>query len=684
MYSLSTKIERLPGVGPSLKRTLNNLGLFYIEDLLYHLPFRYIDFSKKTSIINAQVGQLVTIQGTILSVTARKSFRSRLQFTDAVLEDDSGEIKLMFFNQPYLASQLSVGDKLVVAGKIEWYKDKQLTNPFFEKIEEDHDVSGKILPIYHLTKGLTNLRVVKFIKLAWENTVIDPVEFLSKQIIKRFKLIGIRDALYALHFPSDSRIIEKARSRIAIDDCLPQQMASAIKQKSLENSLAPVIPTDIEFIKEQLALLPFELTASQKRATWDILLTLNSGKPQSRLLEGDVGSGKTIIALLVSLMTAKAGFQVIILAPTEILAKQHFETFQKFAGNFSNKISLLTRSFAEVGNSKSSKQEVANKLESQDIQIAIGTHALLSEHLKIPRLGLVIIDEQHRFGVAQRAFLQKQHTNDLIPHLLSMSATPIPRSLALSLFGNLEISQLTQMPKNRQKISSNLLEESNRHIAYKKITDEVNQGRQAFVITPKVEESDTDVKSVKAEFERLQKLFPKFKLGLVYGSMSGVDKEAVMTDFGEGKLDILVATTVIEIGIDVPNATVMLIEGAENFGLAQLHQLRGRIGRGNFESFCYLFTTQDDQLETSRLKIFEQTSDGFILAEHDLKERGFGDLFGKQQSGFAFRFPDFITIAALKQAREIALHILETDPELVSHSTLKQQSTKYLETIHTE
>jgi ATP-dependent DNA helicase RecG len=684
MLTINTKIERLPSVGPSLKSTLNKLGIFYIEDLFYHLPFRYIDFSQKIPIGESQVGQLATLEGQLTKITARRSFKSHLAFTEAFLSDGTGQIKLVWFNQPYLAKQFHEGDIIIAAGKVEIYKDKQLTNPYFEILQADQTAVGKVLPIYHLTAGITNLRLVKLIKLAWKQTTAKFTDFLPELIRKQFSLLPLEQAIQTLHFPLSSEDINKARFRVAIDDVLPQQLAAEIKQQSLEQSAAPKIPTDVEFIKSVLKDLPFMLTPSQKRATWDILQDLSIGQPMNRLLEGDVGSGKTIVALLAAASVAKAGFQTIILAPTEILARQHFETFQKFGGKLANKIGLLTRGFALHGQQSVAKTKLAASLSTGQLKILIGTHAVLSEKLPLHKLGLIIIDEQHRFGVGQRAFLGKQHGADTNPHLLSMSATPIPRTLALSLFGNLAISQLKTLPANRQPITSQLLTENNRTKAYQKITEEVASGRQAFVITPKVEDSESGTKSVKAEFARLQKLFPKFKLGLVYGGMKSIEKDAVMTQFANNELQILVATTVIEIGIDIPSATVMLIEGAENFGLAQLHQLRGRVGRGVHASYCYLFTTDDAHLDTERLKIFERTADGFALAEFDLEQRGFGDLFGEQQSGFHFRFPKFITLEALKTAREIALALLASDPELTKLPILKQQAGAYLETLHTE
>lgn len=683
MLTLNTKIERLSGVGPQLAKTLNKLGIFFIEDLIYHLPFRYLDFSQKTTTDKLEAGQLVTIEGTVLEINSRRSYKSRMWLAEATLEDNTGTIKLVWFNQPYIAKQLNEGDKIIASGKVEWFKQFQITNPYFEKIDSENS-NGKILPVYHLTKGITNFRITKMIQLAWQMTQESITDYLAAGVLKSFKLPSLKSSLENLHFPVDQKQIEQSRFRIAIDDSLPQQMASSLKQKSLEQSLAAKVEINLELVKQFLEQLPFTTTNSQKRASWDIFQDLQSGKPMNRLLEGDVGSGKTLVAALASLNVMHNDLQTIILAPTEILAKQHYDTFIKFFPKQKSQIAILTGSYSESGSGALSKKDLISKIYSNDCKIIIGTHALLSDKLHFPTLSLVIIDEQHRFGVAQRAFLQKQHSESKIPHLLSMSATPIPRTLALSLFGNLQISQINTIPKNRKPIISKLLSEGQRAIAYKKIQEEVKAGRQAFIITPKVEESETEVKSVKQEFENLQKLFPKLKIGLVHGSQKSDAKESVMNDFYNRKLDILVATTVIEIGIDVPNATVMLIEGAENFGLAQLHQLRGRVGRGEHQSFCYLFTTQESQLETERLQIFESVSDGFKLAEFDLQQRGFGNLFGTDQSGFSFRFPKFITMQALQKSHEIAEEILKQDPDLKDHPELKQKAYSYLEQIHTE
>lgn len=683
MLTLNTKIQRLPSVGPKLATILNRLGIFYIEDLFYHLPFRYIDFSAKINIGEAKVSQMATLEGKIVSVSARKSFRSKLAFTEAILQDYTGQVRLIWFNQPYLAKQLASEPNIIVAGKIEYYRTLQLTNPYFEVLESKTDAIGKILPVYHLTAGISNLRLVKLVKTAWELSHKNFSDILPNKILKKFKLHDQATSLENLHFPNSQEQIKQAQLSVAVSDILPQQVAVQIKQHELEQSTAPKIHSDVEFLKQQVAKLPFTLTTSQKRAVWDIAQDLTTGKPMNRLLEGDVGSGKTAVALLSSLLTANSGYQTIILAPTEILAKQHLETFVSSPDALNN-IALLTRSFQQLGKLNSTKQQLLKQIHNNEIKIVIGTHALLSEKLKIPKLGLVIIDEQHRFGVAQRAFLTKTNNSNAIPHLLSMSATPIPRTLALTLFGNLQISQLQSLPHKKMQTNTIVCSEAERNTAYQQLIKEVQAGHQAFIITPKVEDSSDGVKSVKQEYERITNLFPQFRVGLVYGGQSSEEKESNMTKFSEGKLDILVATTVIEIGIDVPNASLIIIEGAERFGLAQLHQLRGRVGRAGQVSYCYLFTTDDAHQDTERLKIFSQTTDGFALAEYDLQKRGFGDLFGNDQSGFPFKFPAFITRQALTTANLIAKDLVTHDPALSGYPELKKLAQNYLEIIHPE
>jgi ATP-dependent DNA helicase RecG len=543
--------------------------------------------------------------------------------------------------------------------------------------------TGRLVPIYRRS-DLIPLRTLRKLIQQCLPAAEEIEDFVPAEIGKEHGLMTIAEAIQSLHFPETDEQITNGRFRIAVDDVLPQQLAVLARKDLAAKETGLKVKPNIDQVKTFLGTLPFTLTAAQKRATWDIFQDMETGAPMNRLLQGDVGSGKTIVAILAALQTAGSGFQTAMLAPTEILAEQHYETFQNILGSGEG-IALFTRTFAKINGQDVSKAEMAEQIANGKVTICIGTHALLQGKTNFAKLGLVIIDEQHRFGVGQRSFLINEVDHHARPHLLSMSATPIPRTLAMSLYADLSVSTLTQVPTGRKPVQTSVVPEALREQAYDFIKSEVASGHQAFIVTPRVEDTESsDVRSVKKEYARLQsEVFPKLRLGLLYGKMKGADKESVMTDFAAGKLDILVATSVIEIGIDIPNATAMVIEGAERFGLAQLHQLRGRIGRNNFDCHCFLFTTQDSQQDTKRLNALAKINDGFKLAELDLAERGFGDLFGKEQSGFMFRFPKFITIKALTVARDLAT-IIHSGNHLKARSYLSGLVKQYLTQIHSE
>jgi ATP-dependent DNA helicase RecG len=689
MTTLDTSIESLPGVGKSLSAGFRRLDIATVRDLLFHFPRRYLDLSVFSDIKTVQAGQTVTVRGFIKSIHARPSFRGRVSLCEAVVSDETGSIKIVWFNQPYLAKQLRPGNEIILSGKTEFYKTLQLQNPIYEKIsgeggEPTH--TGRIVPVYSLTEGLYNRTLQKLVKqhlgLADQLQDIIPGDILRKYGLPRLPM-----AIRQLHFPESMEDVERARQRIIFEEVFIQQLAVQTHKRLLLEIPAPPIPVDIELIKQFLATLPFELTMGQKKALWQIVQDMEKKRAMNRLLEGDVGSGKTLVALIAILNALHSGFQCVLLAPTEILARQHYETFRrdlqghpKVTGRIN--IALLTGQFREINGKEISKQHVLEAIKNGEVNILIGTHAVLQEAVRFRKLGLIVIDEQHRFGVEQRAMLLKKRT----PHLLSMSATPIPRTLALAVYGDLDISALTELPKGRQKIATKIVNEDGRRQAYDFIRNQIKQGRQAFIITPRVEESETSaVKSVKKEFERLSKeIFPEFKLGLLYGKLKGAEKDKVMEQFNQGKIDILATTSVIEIGIDVPNATVMLIEGAERFGLAQLHQLRGRVGRGAHQSRCFLFLTDETSESIDRLEEFARSNDGFHLAEMDLKQRGFGSLFGTEQTGFDFRYPQFLTIKVLKMAREAAEQLIKNQPDLGGFPELKKQVEPLIEKIHLE
>jgi ATP-dependent DNA helicase RecG len=679
---LDTPVSQLHKVGDRTTKSLQSAGIESVRDLLFYFPNRYLDYRKTINIADAIDGETVTIKGVLKDIQMRRSFRSRLSLSEAVVSDDSGSIKVTWFNQPYLAKSLTKGEELLLSGKVERYKTLQLINPVYEKLSEESIHTGRLVPVYRAIDAIPNrtLRAVIHDQLNEADNLDDAIPGFVREACH---LPPIAESVKALHFPSDINEVAAARFRIAFDDVFPQQLAVLIQQIRHKKQKSHIIKPDLEMVRLFLDKLPFALTASQKRAAWDIFQDMESAGPMNRLLQGDVGSGKTVVALLSMMQAAKCGLQSCLLAPTEILSTQHYETFFTYLkGSFS--MGLLTRNFALIDNKKVSKAVFLNELENGNINIIIGTHAVIQDKVTFKELGLVVIDEQHRFGVGQRSLLASR--GKLQPHLLSMSATPIPRTLALSIYANLEISVLKQVPSGRKPILTKIVDELSRNKAYGFLEEQVRAGRQAFVITPRVEDTTkSDVRSAKLEFKRLsEKVFPGLKVGLVYGKMKGSEKEEVMREFNAGNFDILVATSVIEIGIDVPNATVMIIEGAERFGLAQLHQLRGRVGRSEHQSYCFLFTTDPSQADNERLNIFSRSSDGFALAQLDLEQRGFGDMFGKQQTGFAFRYPQFITIPALHAARKGAELIVAKDEKLKDFPELRKSAQVYLEDHHGE
>jgi ATP-dependent DNA helicase RecG len=683
MAALSTKLESLPKIGPALGKKLKSLGLETIEDLLWHIPFRYLDFSKSVTIADIREGEVVTIRGTIKTISSRFSFRGRLSLSEAVISDESGSIKVVWFNQAYLAKTLHKGEEIFLSGKVTRYKTLQMQNPVYEKVSESATHTGRLVPVYHSTENLYN-RTIRNLTKAYLHLADELVDEIPDFILKQQQIISLPEAIKILHFPDDPEKIQTARLRLAFDEAFIQQLAVARHRLQLQSVKAPHIDADVEKVKTFLATLPFQLTAGQKKAAWAAMNDMKTGHPMNRLLEGDVGSGKTLVAAIAALLVGSQGFQAVIIAPTEILAKQHYIALQKYFVDFGITVGLLTRSFHLAGNDEVGKKELLNRAKTNQIALLIGTHALIQDIIELPQLALVVIDEQHRFGVQQRGFLIKKNA-ERQPHLLSMTATPIPRTLALSLYGDLVISTLSELPQGRKKIITKVVGENKRAETYTFIKKQVGEGRQVFIITPRVEEGESEVKSVKAEFERLQKeIFAKLRLAMLHGKMKGADKDKIMADFNAGEIDILVATSVIEIGIDVPNATVVLIEGAEAFGLAQLHQLRGRVGRGEHQSYCFLFTTTEAGQDTGRLRALEASNDGFRLAELDLKLRGFGDLFGTQQSGFTFRYPAFMTFKALKMAKEGAEELLNRNSDLKKFPQLRAKSDELLANLHLE
>ena len=666
---LSSSIDDLKRITKPTLKELKKLGLLTIKNLLLYFPFRYEDFSHMARIADIKPGEMVSVKGKVITIKAIHGFGGRIiPRSEAVVSDDSGSIKVVWFNQTYLAKSLHIGDEIFLSGVATLFKTLQLVNPIYEKFNESKDTvhTARIIPIYHLTANLP-LRTLRSAVYQALDAANELEETLPKEIIEEFGLMGIRETITNLHFPDSTEKLEKARERLAFEEIFDIQLGVQKHKHELSKAHAFPIPFNQQLIKDFISKLSFELTPNQKLATWDILQDMEKKTPMNRLLEGDVGSGKTIIALTAALQASSGGFQSAILCPTEILTYQHYSNLLATFADFP-KISLilLTSKAAVLNGSAVAKKELLEEIQHGGPQIIVSTHALLQKTVEFKELGLVIIDEQHRFGVKQRAALKNMSVK-YTPHFLTMSATPIPRTLKLSLYGDLDISQLTKKPHGRKPVKTTLVDQAHRIDAYAFIRKQIQEGRQVFIVTPLIEDSQqTSSKTAISEQKKLKEIFKEFEVGILHGKMKAADKEASMQNFLDNKIQILVCTSVIEVGVDVPNASVMVIEGAERFGLAQLHQFRGRVGRALHQSYCFLFTESQNEEALSRLQKFTTITDGFELAELDLENRGFGSLFGDDQSGFKY-FRYFHPVRDKKMAQQARLwaeKIIHKDPEL--------------------
>lgn len=710
--NLATPIEEIRRIGPAYQKRLKKLEIKNVRDLLFHFPHRYEDFSNLKPISQSKVGETITIQGKILEIENTRTWKKRMILTQALVGDNSGTIQVVWFNQPYLINVLKKGDRVCLAGKVTMRTSKKegsilyLSSPAYEKLGQAGELihTGRLVPVYPETEGLSS---------RWLRFILKPLlikfrekipETLPEKIIKSHKLLSFKKALWQIHFPDSMNLAKAAKERFSFEELFYISLLILRERQRLSKEKAIAIPINLKLVRDFVKSLPFELTDSQKKSAWQILKDLEKARPMNRLLEGDVGSGKTVVATMAALNVAKQGYQSALMAPTEILAKQHFKTISELLKDFNLKITLLTGKEAKFllgkRSFKISSQKLLEKVKKSEIDILIGTHALIQEKVKFGKLALVILDEQHRFGVEQRARLCQGSKGKLIPHLLSMTATPIPRTLALTLYGDLDLSLITELPKGRKKIITKVIPPEKREGAYDFIKKQVKIGRQVFVICPRIEPekkkektgnqkkilSWAEAKAVKEEYEKLSKIiFPELKVGMLHGQMKTEEKEKIMKDFKNKKIDILVSTSVIEVGIDIPNATVMMIEGAERFGLSQLHQFRGRVGRSKYQSFCFLFTDSPAKKTHQRLRALLDSENGFALAEKDLEIRGPGSFSGTRQWGI----PD-LAMASLKdiflveKARNSAKEILEEDPELKKYPLLKKKLEELRARIHLE
>ncbi len=700
--NLSTPIEEIPRVGPQIHKKLRRLGIKTVKDLIFHFPHRYEDFSNIIPISEIQQNQTVSTKGKILDIKNIRTFRKRMTLTQALIGDETGQIQAMWFNQPYLINTFKKGDFLFLSGKTNQKGTrKYLSSPAYEKITDmnfnhsDLTHTGRLVPVYPGTEGLSSrwLRfLIKPVLMKMRNEIKDA---LPKELKTKYKLPDFKTAIWQIHFPDSLKEAETAKKRFVFEELIILSLFILNERLKMRQEKAFAIPIDLKLVQEFAKNLPFQLTDDQRKASWQILKDMEKPRPMNRLLEGDVGSGKTVVSAMAALNTAKAGFQTVFMAPTEILVKQHYHTFNIALKKYRLKIGLITGKENKLQNKKVKRKDILEKANKGKIDILIGTHALIQKEVKFGKLALVIIDEQHRFGIDQRAKLCKNQQNKTIPHLLSMTATPIPRTLTLTIYGDLDLSLIKELPKGRKKIITEIIPPLARKKAYDFIREQIKKGRQVFVICPRIEPTKSEngratnwdeVKAVKEEYEKLKKeIFPEFKIAMLHGRMKNEEKERIMKKFKNGKTDILVSTSVIEVGIDIPNATVMAIEGADKFGLAQLHQFRGRVGRGKEQSFCLLLTDFQSQTVNRRLRALIKCENGFDLAEKDLAIRGPGDLSGQRQWGV----PD-MTMAALKniemveEARNEAKAILQNDPQMKKNPLLRNKLEEFQRRIHLE
>ncbi len=674
---LDAPVTVLRGVGPKQARRLARLGVHTVRDLLYLFPRRYNDYSQLKTINRLEYGEEVTIIAQVWDAGTRRT-RGGGELFRVTLSDGTGFVDVTWFNQTYLADKIRRGQYISVSGKVDEYMGRLcFSSPEWEPLDNDLIHTARIVPVYPLVQGISAkwLRdLMKHVVDYWSRRLTD---YMPPSIIQEAKLMGLGDAMAQIHFPESQATLKRARHRLAFDELFLLQIGLLRQYQQWRAEPGRPLRIDTAALQSFVDNLPFKLTRAQQRVLQQIVNDLRSERPMNRLLQGDVGSGKTVVAAAALALAAAAGTQAALMAPTAILAEQHYNTLTRLFEHWPGKpptVRLLT------GNVTSrERDELYAGLADGSIDIIVGTHALIQEGVQFKELALAVIDEQHRFGVRQRAALRQKGYS---PHLLVMTATPIPRSLQLTIWGNLDVSVLDEMPPGREPITTRVVMPAERERAYSFLRSQVAQGRQAFIICPLIEESESiEAAAAVEEYERLQKhVFPDLRVGLLHGRMKGEEKESTMRRFAQGELDILVSTSVIEVGIDVPNATVILIEGAERFGLAQLHQFRGRVGRGSHPSYCLLIANSSAPEARERLQAIESTLDGFVLAQKDLEMRGPGDFLGTRQAGFPeLRLASVTDLRLVESARQAAQRLFKDDPQLAhpDHQLLARQVAQF-------
>ena len=682
---LRQPVTVVKGVGPATADKLATLGAETLEDLLYIFPRRYDDYSLLKPINRLKYGEQVSVIGTIWETRARR-LRGKQTLVQSIISDGTGRIQATWFNQPWLARQLPAGAQVVLSGTVDQYLGRPVfTSPEWELLSEELLRTGRIVPVYPLTAGLNGNKMREIMKEVvdhWAPRVPDP---LPKEIRERQTLLSLPEAIFQAHFPEGRQTLHDAHKRLAFDELLLLQLGMLGQRREWQAQPAQPMTQGDELLARFRDSLPFALTGAQSRVVGEIRRDMAGTLPMNRLLQGDVGAGKTVVAAAAMVIAVANDAQAAMMAPTEILAEQHYQGLRKLLADLDIEVRLLTGSTPAA-----ERTELLAGLADGSVDILIGTHALIQDAVQFDNLGLAVVDEQHRFGVEQRGALRDKGAQSdngqepRNPHLLVMSATPIPRTLALSMYGDLDLSILDEMPPGRQEIITRWIRPNERERAYAFVRGQVQKGRQAYLICPLVEESDKiEAKAAVEEHARLQsEIFPDLKLGLLHGRMSGAEKEAVMADFYSGETDVLVSTSVIEVGVDVPNSTVMVIEGANRFGLAQLHQFRGRVGRGAHQSYCLLVSESVTGDAEERLTALEQSNDGFQLAEKDLEIRGPGEFFGRRQSGMPeLRMASLLDVELLETARAEAKRLFDRDPllEEPEHRLLHERVARFWE-----
>lgn len=669
MALLSTPLEKIKGVGPKTALQFASAGLTTVDDLIHFLPRKHEDFSSIVPISHIKPGK-VSVKGTFSDVCTKRVRRS-MTVTQAVLSDGKAKVPVVWFNQNYRAEQLKNNEEWLVSGEFGLQRQRyQIVNPSVELVKEIAVSGGRIVPVYTSIKGLKS-QLVRKILIELRPIIMALPETLPTEVIAREKLLSRSEAILAMHFPASFEQLQAARDRLGFEEIFALMVASYLNKQDNAALESHVITFDARDAKTFIEALPFTLTSAQKFAAWESIKNLDKGEPMNRLLQGDVGSGKTVVAGLVSYIAARAGFQTSVMAPTELLATQHAKTLANLLEPLGMKVGLLIGSLGAKA-----RKPLLEAIANGACDVIVGTHALFQDKVSFNRLGFVVIDEQHRFGVEQRQrLLAKSHK---MPHLLAMTATPIPRSLQLTVYGELDISILNEKPARRKDIITRIISPNSRATMYESIQAELDAGRQAYVICPRIEAGDDEQASVEEELKRLkQSVFKQKRIGLLHGKLPNEEKDRIMGQFAAGDLDILVSTTVVEVGVDVPNATAIIIEGADRFGLAQLHQLRGRVGRSDLQSYCFLVPSTS-QKPSERLKELERSNDGFYLAERDLEIRGPGEIYGRAQSGaLNLSVANIADIKLLKRAQTEANQWLSTGGDLLQYKQLHQEVERY-------